>query len=128
MTVNAVLLRQVLDHITAHPEQHDQAHFAIRTDCGTAYCLAGHAVVLSGYRIAWEESLLNRHAFNAKLDDGSTAEIPDLAAELLGLEPGPYDEEWPDLFDGGNSRADLWRMASELTDGAIPAEPPAVQS
>lgn len=50
--LNIPLARKVLEHIEAHPEEHAQAHFASKNECGTTACIAGHALLLSGaYRI-----------------------------------------------------------------------------
>lgn len=45
---NLPLLRKVLDHIDAHPEEWNQAQFAPQVgDCKTTYCVAGHAVAMT---------------------------------------------------------------------------------
>lgn len=44
---NLPLLRKVLDHIDAHPEEWRQSTYATVTDCGTAHCIAGHAVAMT---------------------------------------------------------------------------------
>jgi hypothetical protein len=43
-TPNPVLARRVLEHIEAHPETWRQRDWARKTECGTAYCFAGHVV------------------------------------------------------------------------------------
>jgi hypothetical protein len=40
-----------------HPEQHNQLHWAEKTSCGTAMCLAGTGVFLGGYPFRWYGSL-----------------------------------------------------------------------
>lgn len=119
-TVNEDLLRRVLEHITAHPEEHNQQHWAVRTDCGAAYCLAGHAVVMSGYGPDWST------AFGASDTGVSTAgvagrnlTIAELAADLLRLDPDDENEGDHELFDGRNTLDDLWRIAAELTNGRV---------
>ncbi len=91
----------------------------MRSDCGTAYCLAGHTVVMSGYRADWST------AFGATKTGVSTAAVAesdqtigDLAARLLRIEVEDADGE-DGLFWGGHELADLWRIASELTDGRV---------
>lgn len=42
--LNIELLTKVMEHIEAHPDEHDQSFWAHRSDCGTAFCFAGHAV------------------------------------------------------------------------------------
>lgn len=55
---NLPLLRKVLDHIDAHPEEWDQSNYVLteaeqikqqtgQPGCGTAYCIAGHAVAMT---------------------------------------------------------------------------------
>lgn len=43
--------RLVLKQIDADPASFDMLTFGKRTDCGTVACLAGHALLLSGYRM-----------------------------------------------------------------------------
>jgi hypothetical protein len=47
---NAELAWRVIDHIDAHPDQHDQGHWVRQTDCGTTACFAGWTTILSGDR------------------------------------------------------------------------------
>lgn len=44
--MNVELGQKVLDRITEHPEDHDQATFY--NYCSTTLCIGGHALVLSG--------------------------------------------------------------------------------
>lgn len=116
--INEDLLRRVLEHITAHPEEHDQARWAVRTDCGTAYCVAGHIVVMSGWQVDWSDGMAIRtdemtHTCGVV---GTDKTIASVAAELLGVERGECDDG---LFYGGNELDDLWRIAAELTDGRV---------
>lgn len=117
--VNEDLLRRVLTYITEHPDEHDQGNWAVRTECGTAYCLAGHTVVLSGHEVDWPT------AFGASATTVTTAgvagtdqTIGELAATLLGLDFEDAAGE-DGLFWGGHELRDLWRIAAELTDGRV---------
>lgn len=47
---NLPLINKIMDHVLAHPETHRQASYAVKSECGTAYCFAGHAVHMSGDR------------------------------------------------------------------------------
>lgn len=122
MSIDIERLRDVLEHVTAHPDEHNQTVWAWRADldialtkmiphCGTAMCLAGHTVVLAGRKIDWATATRSGEA--VRVVDGGR--ISDEARKLLGL---AYDQAEA-LFDDGNSLADLWRIAGELTDGAI---------
>ena len=42
------LAQQVLDHVEAHPENHDQGNWGKKNECGTTMCIAGTAALLSG--------------------------------------------------------------------------------
>lgn len=44
--LNKDLLERTMSYIEAHPEEHDQTRWA--NACGTAFCFAGHAAILSG--------------------------------------------------------------------------------
>lgn len=121
--MNVTLLQKVLDHITAHPEEHDQNFYAIRRDCGTTMCVAGHTVVFAGYTIDWSRAAL--------LSDGG---IPGVwvhdrfgerhlidrqAAYELRLD---YETAWR-LFADDNTLEDLWRIGQELADGQLVVPP-----
>lgn len=129
--VNVDLLRKVLTYITEHPEEWEQANWAVRTDCGTACCVAGHAVAMSGYKFRWSSSwsTVPSVAFSVFDADGRVGYIADVAAELLGLDWRDIDQYENGvylLFDVHNTLDDLWRIAGELTDGQI--QRPAVTS
>lgn len=51
MDINQIALaRKVLDHVSNHPEVHDQGTFFDEAfpNCGTVACVAGWAVILNG--------------------------------------------------------------------------------
>lgn len=114
--INEPLLQKTLDHITAHPEEHDQAIWMVRgPECGTLGCAAGWAVVFAGHELkfmpigtgdGWRETAL-------RVDDGRW--VQHAAREELGLTVG----QSADLFAGGNTVDDLWRFAEEWTDGRV---------
>lgn len=107
-TINAPLLRKVLDHITAHPEEWDQTDWASMTSCGTACCVAGHAAVMTGHTPDFRG-----YGSTHVTSDGRY--ICDVAREELRLEHWQAD----DLFAVCYTLKDLWRIASEFTDGEI---------
>jgi hypothetical protein len=99
---NAELAYRVLDHIDAHPEQHNQAVFlrtpggmadeveaitpeVVAQHCGTTACFAGWAALLSGLE-------LDRFSGDAILPDGLTRDIELTARDLLNLTPPQSDE------------------------------------
>lgn len=112
---NAELAYRVLDHINAHPEQHDQGTWiTVGTDCGTVACFAGWTCLLAGDMPA---TPLFHHSNEVSrvtvVDDGNEDHAHDRtvkyrAAELLGL----YSGEWRLLF---YTRSDaLPRVVAEI--------------
>ena len=116
-TPNAELAYRVLDHIDAHPDQHDQHVWIERVmsggkDCGTAACLAGWACLLSGDTpVFGDESEIG----TCEVSTGRTYEsVPERAAELLGI---PYEMRsgaGHPLFHQENTREDLGRLIPEV--------------
>ena len=123
---NAEKIREVLDYITKHPEEWDQSIYARRTECGSAYCVAGLAVVLNGHQLHWSrhEHLLEdlrkgiaRHSFNAVRNghEFDVVSIPWLAQEELELS----DNEAYQFFKPHNTIDRLWQLAGQFTDGEV---------
>lgn len=109
--INTPLLTKVLNHITDHPEEHNQSCWAERgldTPCGTAFCVAGHAVQFAGHQIDWESD-----EYADTVVGGGTIER--VAAQELGLS----GQQANYLFHGGGRQRDLWRLASKITGGEI---------
>jgi hypothetical protein len=130
LALNAELAYRVLDHIDAHPEQHDQGlWFAEKYECGTVACFAGWTAMLAGGRLAkvkdeWDfattvivgglpEELIGKHVSYA-------------AAVLLGIAEDLDDEDEAQalrIFNGHNTREDLGELVAE-TFGPRPAAAP----
>lgn len=121
-TPNLPLLRKVLDHIDAHPEEWNQMswarNFALadgfwsvskseiesatgRELCDTAYCIAGHAVAMTE-GIEWTKDGYGTPA--------SGADWYDAGARALGIESW----EAAALFDSGNDRTDVQAAAERI--------------
>jgi len=87
---NPRLGRKVLDFVTAHRDQFDMGAWGYTSHaCGTTGCLAGWAMILSGYTLAVNQS---SGAETFRRPDGS--EVSDEggeAQELLGLTAGERD-------------------------------------
>lgn len=97
-TPNLPLLRKILDHIDAHPEEHDQETW--ESACGTTRCVAGWALHFDGQKVR---------------ADGS---IPRRAREVLGLTVSEsealfFDTCTPSAFDLAVESDDdqTWRSA-----------------
>jgi hypothetical protein len=108
MGINASLLRSELEYITAHPAEWNQGIWAQRSQCGTACCLAGGVVLRAGIPLSWNDS--GKASYT---EDG--VEISLEARRLFGLSM----EDASCLFEGSNSLESLWRIAAEITYGAI---------
>lgn len=125
MSVNVERLRAVLKHITADPQSWHQCNWARRDECGTAYCLAGHTVQLHGTGVDWSPASVTKIHDDLLLAWDTTDGFPidAQAAQLLGIDHDQANRPHG-LFSETNTLADLWRIAGELTDGAIatPAE------
>jgi hypothetical protein len=106
-TPNAELAYRVLDRIDAEPYRWIQGDWATETDCGTAYCFAGWAVVLAGREPVWDYGECSYVADDRGVDEG-TQFIGDAAREALGV------EDTGSLFDGFNTREDLGRIVAEI--------------
>lgn len=121
--VNVDLLRRVLVHITAHPEQWDQhLWWKSAPGCGTAGCVAGWAVEMTT-RPGWRTVQDDRYRTCVVAPNGEiVGRLSDVARARLRLS----DRQAVALFDDGNTLEDLWGLAARFTDGAIvpPAELP----
>jgi hypothetical protein len=106
----------VLDHITMNPESHDQTKWAVRTECGTAGCFAGWAVMLDGgWELDWfDGNFVGQHTSFAKRTGHWAGDlIHEAAREILELTP----QEANVLFYAGNTIDDLGRMVKNLANG-----------
>ena len=102
---NYPLLWKVYDHIKAHPEEWHQGAWASKTHntCGTAFCFAGHAVMMAhpDAEPAWYAE--HNSTDNVVMSDGECREIMTLAMDDLGLSDNDADV----LFNGFNRMSDL---------------------
>lgn len=104
MPANVELLQKTLHYIETHPDEWLQDSWAEKTGCNTAYCFAGHAVVLAGHKILWD------------MDDDTATFVEDgrlieyVATQELGLTVLQAGE----LFSGSNSLQDLRDVVAEI--------------
>jgi hypothetical protein len=120
VNIDVPILRKALEHITAHPEEWDQRRWASKTLCGTSCCLAGTILAQQGYNFVFPEGDWDTEYVTK--DDGPTEYIPRVAAEALLGRPIIHWGEYQDVSElwlGSNTLPDLWRKASELTNGEI---------
>jgi hypothetical protein len=143
MTVDVPLLRKTLEwaytewqkHLQGKPSEWNQCNWigparearnnivldddelvaeAVRTGeiCGTACCIAGKIVIDDG----WSVPSPYYGTGGSVVRKGNRKEhVIDVAAELLGISETNANA----LFYGSNTIYDLYRIASELTDGEI---------
>jgi len=140
MLQGAELLAATMSHIEANPERHNQSDWMrVGMSCGTAACLAGWAVLLSGVPIdpdsaelassfsrnqRWavriddgkpvlvERSLMNWEEENRLEADGVLMGIGSYATDLLGL--SGYNASV--LFCSSNTREELRGMVDTLLE------------
>jgi hypothetical protein len=113
------LLDAVIEHVTAHPETWNQQTWAHQTKCGTAMCIAGHAVAAAGATLRFRT---DGHAFYCKWpDDTAQRGIRDVAEDLFDIErvhllDEDGDDEWASvlLFAPGNDLDDVKRVRDEI--------------
>jgi len=137
---NTDLLKRTLQHIETHPNEWDQERWVTKTDCGTSYCFAGWALMLSEVPIiatqlnepTVEIDNLSRALARAGMsaivnpDDcwsGTRMTVRDAAETLLGLRgralPDPEDNGLfacaaDVLFEADNSLDDLREYVAGL--------------
>jgi hypothetical protein len=101
--VNADLGRRILDHVAAHPEQLDMSLWGEEGPCGTPACLAGRALIFSGWTLVDDGTFREP---GGDWETGRSATIADEARRLLRLDDG-----------------DFWRLArpEETGEGSHPA-------
>jgi hypothetical protein len=99
---NYPLLWKVYEHIEAHPEEWMQAAWAIKSACGTAYCFAGHAVLIAEPTARFIFSSQGESDRVHVLGHGMRW-IDEVAMDALGLRA----EEASVLFNGSNGLGDL---------------------
>lgn len=103
---NLPLLRKVLDHIDAHPEEWNQGLYWTATVCVTAYCIAGHAVAMTeGVRTVRLDEMPGRFVSPQSGRDWDTAAIAHL---------GLTDDEAGVLFSGDNTREQVQAIAESI--------------
>lgn len=82
MPANVALLNKVMEHIEAHPEEHDQRYWGIVTACGTKFCFAGHTAMMCGH-----DPVFDPMGFFVGCRDhrGGSQRVDDVARSELGI-------------------------------------------
>jgi hypothetical protein len=117
LILDSALAWRVMDHVDAHPEQHDQTlWWNPEADCGTAGCFAGWTVLLSGGELIRRGGLLSAVYVENGLGDLNGKHVALAAATLLGIDvdSDQYEAEDLTLFSERNTREDLRRLVAEI--------------
>lgn len=110
MGVNIDRLRSELEFVAQNRHLWDQEEWIHRSECGTYACLAGWTVLHEpGIQIPADQQ-------GCWIQERRTS-VGTLAMDILGLN----EEDAAELFHATNTIEDLWRIASDITDGAIQA-------
>jgi hypothetical protein len=107
---NLPLLRSVLKQIDDHPETWYQC--AYMNECGTAFCVAVHAALMTGARLI--RIFGNTFLSNVcELSDGTRHKIGEYAIEQLGI---TNHEAWGEygIFEAINDRQDIQEAAERI--------------
>jgi hypothetical protein len=102
----------VLEKIEADPGSFAQNFWATRTECGTAFCIAGHAATLDGSKPLWDTGWTPRDnvAISVLTPEGFEKLIGDHGREVLGL----TELQAQFVFHPGNTLSQLCRMRDAL--------------
>jgi hypothetical protein len=104
---NLDLLKKIHERIITVPEEWDQDTWAAHRECGTSYCIAGWACVLSGYKVDFDTRATHYSDNDVEAAYLTTGEdIADKGAALLDLDE--YDTG--NLFYCTNNAAALDRL------------------
>lgn len=112
--INTEALRETLEYLTAHPDEHNQRIWAAQLPGSDLIqgCAAYHGARLTGHTIAWETSPTGTR-YGSYTSDGT--HIYDVAQAAFGF---TRDQAWR-FFSSGASLDDLWSLAEEFTRGAV---------
>lgn len=99
-TLDVPYARKVLEHLIAHPDEHQQVHFGYRTSCGTTACIAGTAVLMdSQSTVVWGKT-----GYISEVTVNGQRTVTSLrAAELFGLNMNDSRELFFDTLDNAEA-------------------------
>lgn len=120
-TRNVALLQETMAHIEKNPTQHNQNHWM--TECGTAFCYAGHAAILAGATtpgrevVSWghywgvnTRTLESRGISSFDVGKNDMQVVDEFATAQLGI----TDDEAEALFDGDQTVQSLRLLVDAL--------------
>jgi hypothetical protein len=103
--INKELFEKVKQHILTDPRRYNQRRFGEVSDdapCGTACCIAGWAIVLSGGATHKDAQLDFEHRLDAFDTGAALLGLSDEEAEAVFC---AYGEDWPEPFKTDFSEA-----------------------
>lgn len=109
---HVAVMRKTIEHVLAHPEEWDQAHWASASataPCGTAYCFAGHAAVT----VAGAQPTGRGNGIVTL--NGEPQHVADAARAALGLDTSQTEE----LFRATNSARRLAELCYLYSGGRV---------
>lgn len=114
--MNVEMLRKLAKKLRRirHEEHYDQGEYAAKTQCGTTACIAGHAVLMEGYKLKFDPDDYEDWTKECVTPAGRTASIHSQASKLLGLGynaayrlfSGEPFYDWPEEYSGRLDTAD----------------------
>lgn len=102
---NVPLLRKVMEHVEAHPEEWDQANWI--SHCGTKACFAGWALHFTGHTLTWVDE------DSVSLDGRDPYMTPSDVINTACKELGITQREGVRLFDSCRTMLELREIAEE---------------
>lgn len=128
--LNKALLRKVRNKILRVPEAYDQHHWGKRapTPCGTRACIAGHALIESGFCTPLELNKTRRT--DPKTGEADWFDVQEEARRLLGLSQDqasalfdPDGDNWKEPFEenfrNAKTKTDRARVAADYLNDII---------
>ncbi|WP_063042268.1 MULTISPECIES: hypothetical protein [Nocardia] len=106
---NWPLLADAVVQIILHPETWNQSYYAAKTDCGTAFCVAGWVTRLAGAEPVFEG---DHWATTDCILNGRQRYIDAASSELLGLDLVRGDS----LYDGDNSLETILKLVTNWAE------------
>lgn len=111
------MMRKTLEHIAAHPEEHNQYSWGRYNGCGTTMCYAGTALVLKGYQLVYDMQPNGNYVADTATHPvtGDLVDIEDEAAKVLGLK----SRQAHDLFYNFGGLRELYQEVNKITEGEV---------
>lgn len=130
-TLDIPRARKVLEHLVAHPKEHNQASYGERVGCATVMCIAGTVIyqdAVAAEQVSWQrmcsisvvEHMCNPWGWSG--EDFDTSWIQETAASLLRLSHADVQTLFYE-FDNqaALARLESWIQAAEQVQARLNA-------